>query len=95
MNDVPGLILAWFGGALLGTGFFGGLWWTVRKTVSSGHPALWVLGSVVLRMSAVLAGFHFVSGGRWERLLACLLGLIVARLLVVRVTLTAERRHAA
>lgn len=95
MNEVPGLILAGLAGALLGAGFFGGLWWTVRKTVSSRHPALWVLGSTVLRVSAVLAGFFFVTGGRWERLLSCLVGFIVARLIVIRLTLRTERRHAA
>ena len=52
--------------------FFGGLWWTVRKGVSSRQPALWFFGSLLLRMSIALAGFYFVSGGHWERLLACL-----------------------
>jgi F1F0 ATPase subunit 2 len=95
MNELPGLILAGGVGALLGAGFFGGLWWTVRKTVSSEHPALWVLASMVLRLSAVVAGFFFVAGGRWERLLACLFGFIVARLIVIRLTLPAGERHAA
>jgi len=26
--------------------FFGGLWWTVRKGVSSGQPAFWFFGSL-------------------------------------------------
>jgi hypothetical protein len=28
-----------------------------------------------------LAGFYAVSGGHWDRLLACLLGFVIARLL--------------
>ena len=35
MNDIPALALAFFGGTLLGTFFFGGLWWTVQKGVAS------------------------------------------------------------
>ena len=36
-------------GALLGAFFFGGLWWTVQKGVTSEQPALWFLGSLLLR----------------------------------------------
>ena len=72
-------MLALVAGVLLGAVFFGGLWWTVRKGVSSKRPALWFFGSLLLRMSIALAGFYFVSGGHWERLLVCLLGFVVAR----------------
>ncbi len=75
-------------GLLLGVSFFGGLWWTVRRGVSSERPALWFLGSVVLRMSIALVGFHLVSGGDWKRLLACLLGFVVARFLVTLLSST-------
>ncbi len=34
----------------------------------------------------VLAGFHFVGGGQWQRLLVCLLGFVIARFLVMRLT---------
>jgi F1F0 ATPase subunit 2 len=73
-------------GFLLGVMFFGGLWWTVRKGFSFKQPALWFFGSLLLRMSIALAGFYFVSGGQWERLLACLLGFVMARLIVTRLT---------
>ena len=70
MNEVLTLALALAAGVLLGAIFFGGLWLTVRKGVSSKQPALWFFGSLLLRMSIVLGGFYFVSGGHWERLLA-------------------------
>ena len=73
-------------GAALGASFFGGLWWTVRKGVSSPQPALWFLGSMLARMSIVLVGFYFISRGHWERLLPCLLGFVMARLVVTRLT---------
>jgi F1F0 ATPase subunit 2 len=86
MNEPLTLGLAWVAGGLLGALFFGGLWWTVRKGVSSRHAALWFLGSVLARMSIALAGFYFVAGGHWERLLACLFGFVIARAIVTRLT---------
>ncbi|NLY00203.1 MAG: ATP synthase subunit I [Rhodopirellula sp.] len=86
MNEALTLVLAWVAGVLLGAVFFGGLWWTVRKGVSSQLPALWFFGSLLLRMSIALAGFYFVSGGHWDRLLACLLGFLMARLVVTYLT---------
>jgi F1F0 ATPase subunit 2 len=76
---------------LLGAIFFGGLWWTVRKGVLSKQPALWFLGSLLLRTGIILAGFYVVSGGHWERLLLCLLGFIMTRLIVTRLTQMAEK----
>ena len=82
MNETLTWALAGLAGGLLGAIFFGGLWWTVRQGVSSSRPALWFLGSGLLRMSIVLAGFYFVSGGQWKRLVACLVGFIIARVVV-------------
>ena len=82
MNECLTLALALVAGLLLGAVFFGGLWWTVRKGVSSKHPATWFLGSLLLRTSIILAGFYFISGRHWERLAACLLGFVVARFIV-------------
>jgi F1F0 ATPase subunit 2 len=75
-------------GLLLGAFFFGGLWWTVRKGASSKSPALWFAGSMLLRTSIVLAGFYFIGRKDWERLVVCLLGFILARLIVLRLTRT-------
>ena len=86
MNEVLLLALALSAGMLLGDIFFGGLWWTVRKGVSSEPPAFWFRGSLLLRMSIALAGFYFVSDGHWERLLLCLVGFIIARLVVTWLT---------
>jgi F1F0 ATPase subunit 2 len=86
MNETLMLALAGVVGFLLGAIFFGGLWWTVRRGLSSKQPALWFLGSGLLRMSIALAGFYFVGRGHWERLLLCLLGFIVARFIVMWLT---------
>ena len=82
MTEVLTLVLAWMAGGLVGVMFFGGLWWTVKKGVSAEHPALWFLGSLLLRLSITVAGFYFASGGHWQRLLACLVGFITAQRVV-------------
>ncbi len=84
MNDLLGLALALSSGAFLGVFFFGGLWWTVHKGVTSERPALWFLGSLLLRTGIILAGFYFVAQGHWSRLAMCLVGFLIARLIVVR-----------
>ena len=86
MFETAALMLALLAGVALGAIFFGGLWWTVRFGISSAHPAICFLGSYLLRTAVSLAGFYFVSRGDWRRLLACLLGFVMARLLVTRFT---------
>jgi len=86
MNEFSARVMALAAGLLLGSVFFGGLWWTVRKGVLSTHPALWFLGSLLVRMSLVLVGFYFVGRGNWQHLVACLLGFIVARFIMMRLT---------
>ena len=71
--------------------FFAGLWWTVRKLESSKHVALLFLGSMILRTSVVMLGFYFILGDNWQRLLAGLLGFIIARIIVTRFTRIAEQ----
>ncbi len=80
MNEPLSLAFAFAAGVLLGAMFYGGLWWTVHRAVSSKRVALWFLGSLLLRMGLALAGFYFVAGGDWQRLLLCLLGFVIARL---------------
>ena len=91
MNETLALVLALVTGVLLGAMFFGGLWWTVRKGVSSKQPAFWFFGSLLLRTSIALAGFYFIARGHWERLLVCLLGFVIARLIVTRLIRAAEK----
>jgi F1F0 ATPase subunit 2 len=84
MSETWSLLPALLAGALLGAIFFGGLWWTILKCVSSRWPAALFLASLVLRTSATVAGFYFISHGDWRKILACLLGFLVARIFVTR-----------
>lgn len=91
MNEILSLVSALAAGLLLGAMFFGGLWWTVRKGVSSTRPACWFFGSLLLRTGVTLAGFYWVSDGHWEGLLGCLVGFILARPIVTRLTRFTEK----
>ncbi|MFO7608413.1 MAG: ATP synthase subunit I [Candidatus Krumholzibacteriia bacterium] len=86
MTEPLTFALASVAGLVLGAFFFGGLWWTVRRGISAKHPAPWFVVSLLLRMGIVLAGFYLVGRGHPERMLACLFGFIVARVLVKRLT---------
>lgn len=86
MNDILFLALSLLAGMALGVIFFGGLHWTVRKGTTAKRPGLWFAVSLLLRCGSVLAGFYFVGRGDWRRMLACLLGFVVSRLIVLRLT---------
>ena len=86
MRELLVLVLALVAGSFLGAAFFGGLWWTIRKGVSSKVPALWFLGSILLRATLTVVGFYLVGRGDWHRLAACLLGFLLARTLATRFT---------
>jgi F1F0 ATPase subunit 2 len=94
MNETLTLTLAWLAGVVLGAIFFGGLWWTLRRGLSSKQPALWFLASMLLRMGLALVGFYLVGHDHWQRLLLCLLGFVVARLVVTWLTRTPGENHA-
>jgi F1F0 ATPase subunit 2 len=86
MNEIVYMILAFIVGLLLGTIFFGGLWFTVKKLVTSKIPALLFLGSFILRVGITLTGFYYISTGSWQRLLICMAGFIIARYSVIYFT---------
>lgn len=79
MIDLPYLALALAAGLLLGLFYFAGLWLTVRRLPASRSPGLLMLCSHLLRTALVVAGLYVVSGGRWQALVACMLGFVLAR----------------
>ena len=86
MNEVASFSVALVAGGLIGAVFFGGLWLTVQKGLTSEHPALWLFGSTLLRTSFALAGFYFISQGDWRKLLIGLLGFFIARVVITQLT---------
>ncbi|WP_339079294.1 ATP synthase subunit I [Pseudomonas sp. TMP9] len=82
-------IAALLAGGALGTVFFAGLWWTVRRAADSATPATparWFIASLIVRTAIVLAGFYMVGATQPLRLGLCLLGFVLARVLVLRIT---------
>ncbi len=86
MNEILKMILAFVGGLVLGILFFGGLWLTVKKAVTVKVPALWFSLSFLLRVGITLLGFYYISMGKWQQMLFCLVGFILARLIIIRLT---------
>lgn len=76
-------LLPMLGGGCLGLVFFIGLWWTVSCGLHSPHPEVWFLASVVLRMGLTILGLIWLAQGRWERLVACLVGFLIVRGIVL------------
>jgi F1F0 ATPase subunit 2 len=78
------LAFAPLAGLCIGMMFFAGLWWTVQRAASSKQPGILFGGSFLLRTALTLGGFYIVGRGSWSRLLLCLVGFIVGRILVKR-----------
>jgi len=94
MNDTVFIILALFTGVALGTLFFGGLWFTVRKALNSKIPALWFFTSFIVRTAIALYGFYLImQSANLIAGLSCLVGFIAARFMVSRLTKNHELKH--
>jgi F1F0 ATPase subunit 2 len=79
MNPWPLLVLSFFGGALLGAFYFHSLWNTVKKATDEGKHGMSLITGYFIRTSIVLAGFYIIMSGRWERIVAALIGFILMR----------------
>ncbi len=86
MNEVLSLLPAVFAGIVLGVLFFGGLWLTVRKGLDSKNATLIFMGSLIIRMAIVLLGFYYVGADNWQKMMACLGGFLIARIVITRIT---------
>lgn len=84
MNLISWIVTSIVSGFLLGLFFFGGLWWTIRRLRHSPTAAVMVFGSFLVRTIVTVTGFYLVSQGNLERILACLVGFLIARAVVVR-----------
>ncbi len=69
---------------LTGLLFFGGLWLTVQRLPTARWPGLLLFASFALRALLAIGGFVLVMAGQWSRLLAGLLGFLLARIVLVR-----------
>jgi F1F0 ATPase subunit 2 len=86
VSDIGLVIGALAAGMALGALFFGGLWWTVRRGLTAANPAVWFGLSSLLRMAITVSGLYYVAREGWPSLLACLCGLLIARVAITRFT---------
>ena len=85
-HEIAALTLTFFIGAAIGAAFFGGLWWTVLEGVRTRRATLLFLTSFLLRTTFVLIAFYLLGTAHLDRLAACLLGFVLGRVLIVRLT---------
>jgi F1F0 ATPase subunit 2 len=81
-SGVFGLVV----GLVVGAFFFGGLWFTVQRSVAARYAPLWFFLSLLVRLAVALAVFAWIGRDQPARLVGALLGFIVARFIVLRVT---------
>lgn len=46
---------------------------------------MFLLLSFLLRMAVLLAAFYFIMGEKWQRLFSCLVGFILARIILFKI----------
>lgn len=85
MTEFLNGLLAALGGTVLGLFYFAGLWFTLRRLPGHPHPALWIAGSFILRLTVSLSGLYVILGS--DRSLTRL-GIALLAFLAVRVVLT-------
>lgn len=91
MIDIGTMTALLLVGFLLGGFFFGGLLLTVKRGLTAKSPAIWFMGSWVVRIAVVMGAFYLVSAGQWERILVCFVGFFIARFVVILVTRTTKK----
>ncbi|MDD5232695.1 MAG: ATP synthase subunit I [Syntrophales bacterium] len=84
MNPVIHLSAALLAGILLGGFYFRHLRSSLDSLLENPRPVRGMLFGFAVRLSAVTAGFLLVASGSWERMLAALLGFILARGFLIR-----------
>lgn len=70
-------------GLALGGLFYGGLWLTVARLLTSRDPSGFAVTSFFVRTAIVIAGFIWATAGQWQNAVACLVGFELARLLIL------------
>ena len=72
-------------GVLLGLTFFGGLWWTAQRLMSSHSPALLIFTSLLLRMGVLAVGLFAMTQVGAGAVVAAGCGALLVRFWMIRV----------
>ncbi len=80
LNDLYPLAAPFALGIGLGVAYYGGLWVTLRRIARARRPALEIVGGYFARLMVMAVCFILlVRGGHWDRLLACLAGVVLVQ----------------
>jgi F1F0 ATPase subunit 2 len=71
-------------GVVAGLVFFGGLWWTSQRLVTSRRPGLLVVGSLLVRMIVVAGTLVLLARIDVVLLVGAVIGLVAARTALTR-----------
>ncbi|HSV86304.1 MAG TPA: ATP synthase subunit I [Levilinea sp.] len=83
-SDLSALLLSVIAGFLVGLAFFWTLWLTVQRLPKSSNPGMLLFGSYLLRTAVAIGIFYVIMDGRWQRMVALIIGFIIARFVMVR-----------
>lgn len=84
INEIWPLAAAAVLGLMLGGGYFGALWWTIRRLPGASRPGFWLAGSFMVRISLAMGGFYLLLLQGVARLAAAMIGFLLARFLWLR-----------
>lgn len=84
MNNILLLLVALAGGMVVSLVYFGGLKVTIDHIVTARNPALLMIGSYLLRTVFAILAFYIIMNGELIRLIACIIGFILGRFLLIR-----------
>lgn len=77
--ELSRLMLALLAGGLLGAGYFGGLYLTVKRVRQASSPHLLLVGSFVGRLLVVLGAFYLLSLWGALAMMVAMGGFVIAR----------------
>ena len=77
-------LLVLLAGFIIGMVFFGGLRWTIQRLPETRHPLALAMASLIIRASFVVVALLLVGQSEWQRYVVLMIGIILARILAVR-----------
>jgi F1F0 ATPase subunit 2 len=78
-TDLTGLVIAFVAGAVMGAGYFAGLWLTLCRMAKASSPYRLYGVSLLLRLTLLLGGFYLLAIRGYGGLLASGVGFMVSR----------------
>jgi F1F0 ATPase subunit 2 len=83
-HELQRLLAALVFGVILGGGYFGALWWTVRRLPGKQHAGRWLAASFLLRLAVTTGAFFLLLPWGAGALAAAMVGFLLARFFWLR-----------